>query len=86
MSNRISILLQRNLDVFGENDPARRRALIDEYYTEDCVFYDPNNGTPCIIARKIGQLFTHRVGKRDIRTKAKRPSSTGATRCRGDRR
>jgi hypothetical protein len=44
MSNRISILLQRNLDVFGENDPARRRALIDEYYTEDCVFYDPNKG------------------------------------------
>ena len=45
MSNRISILLQRNLDVFDENDPARRRALIDEYYTEDCVFYDPNNGS-----------------------------------------
>ena len=44
MSNRIAILLQRNLDVFGENDPPRRRALIDEYYTEDCVFYDPNNG------------------------------------------
>jgi hypothetical protein len=44
MSARISMLLQLNLDVFGENDPARRRALIDEYYTEDCVFYDPNNG------------------------------------------
>ena len=44
MSNTISILLRRNLDVFGENDPARRRALIDEIFTEDCVFYDPNNG------------------------------------------
>jgi hypothetical protein len=44
MSNSISILLRRNLDVFGENDPARRRALIDEIFTEDCVFCDPNNG------------------------------------------
>jgi SnoaL-like protein len=38
-------LLIRNLrDVFGENDPARRRAAIDEIYTEDCVFYDPSKG------------------------------------------
>jgi hypothetical protein len=44
MSNSSSILLRRNLDVFGENDPARRRAVIDEIFTEDCVFYDPNNG------------------------------------------
>ena len=44
MSNSISILLRRNLDVFGENDPARRRAVIDEIFTEDCVFCDPNNG------------------------------------------
>src|SRR4029434_1014504 len=28
-------------DVFGENDPARRRAAIDEIYTEDCVFHEP---------------------------------------------
>ena len=44
MSDSIAILLRRNLDVFGENDPARRRAVIDEIFTEDCVFYDPNNG------------------------------------------
>src|ERR1700681_3565082 len=44
MSNSILILLRRNLDVFGENDPARRRAVIDEIFAEDCVFYDPNNG------------------------------------------
>jgi hypothetical protein len=38
-------LLIRNLqDVFAENDPARRRAAIDEIYNEDCVFYDPNKG------------------------------------------
>ena len=41
MSYSISTLLTRNLlEVFGENDPARRRAAIDEIYPEDCVFYD----------------------------------------------
>jgi hypothetical protein len=45
MSFSISNLLVRNLrDVFGENDAARRRAAIDEIYTEDCVFYDPSKG------------------------------------------
>ena len=45
MSNSISNLLIRNLrDVFGENDPARRRAAIDEIYIEDGVFYDPSSG------------------------------------------
>ena len=39
----ISTLLTRNLhDVFGENDAARRRAAVDEIFTEDCVFYDPS--------------------------------------------
>jgi hypothetical protein len=38
-------LLLRNLrDVFGENDPVRRRAAIDEIFHEDAVFYDPNGG------------------------------------------
>ena len=42
MSYSISTLLMRNLhDVFGENDPARRRAAVDEIFTEDCVFYEP---------------------------------------------
>jgi hypothetical protein len=45
MSYSMSTLLTRNLhDVFGENDPARRRAAIDEIFTEDCVFYDPGKG------------------------------------------
>jgi predicted SnoaL-like aldol condensation-catalyzing enzyme len=45
MSYSISTLLIRNLhDVFGENDPARRLAAIDEIFTEDCVFYDPSKG------------------------------------------
>ena len=38
----IATLLNRNLpDVFGEGDPARRRAAIQELYTEDCVLYAP---------------------------------------------
>jgi len=42
MSYCISTLLTRNLhDVFGENDAARRRAAIDEIFTEDAVFYEP---------------------------------------------
>src|ERR1700724_1451983 len=45
MSNSISTLLLRNLsDVFGENDPVRRRAAIDEIWAEDGVFYDPQSG------------------------------------------
>jgi hypothetical protein len=45
MSHDISTLLTRNLrEVFGENDPVRRRAAIDEIFTEDCVFYEPNGG------------------------------------------
>jgi SnoaL-like domain len=41
-------LLTRNLrDVFGEDDPARRRAAIDEIFAEDCVFYDPSQGVYC---------------------------------------
>jgi hypothetical protein len=42
MSYSISTLLTRNLhDLFGENDSARRRAAIDEIFTEDRVFYEP---------------------------------------------
>lgn len=45
MSNDIPTLLMRNLnDVFGENDPKRRRAAMDEIYAEDIVFYDPMGG------------------------------------------
>ena len=45
MSNSISTLLLRNLsDVFGENDPAHRRAAIDAIFHEDALFYDPKSG------------------------------------------
>ena len=45
MSNSISTLALRNLsEVFGENDPVRRRAAIDEIFLEDAVFYDPKSG------------------------------------------
>ncbi len=45
MSGIISTLLLRNLsDVFGENDPVRRRAALDEIFHEDAVFHDPQGG------------------------------------------
>jgi len=45
MSYSISTLLRRNLDdVFGEIDPVRRRAAIDEIFHEDAVFYEPGCG------------------------------------------
>jgi hypothetical protein len=38
----IETLLIRNLpEVFGEGDPASRRAAIEELYTEDCILYAP---------------------------------------------
>jgi hypothetical protein len=54
MSYSISTLLTRNLqDVFGENDPARRRAVIDEIWTEDGVFYDPKQASTVAATRSI---------------------------------
>ena len=45
VSNSVSSLLTRNLnEVFGENDPVRRRKAIDEIFTQDAVFYDPKGG------------------------------------------
>ena len=43
MSYTVSTLLLRNLhDVFGEIDPVRRRAAVDEIFHEDAVFHEPN--------------------------------------------
>jgi hypothetical protein len=43
MSYTVSTLLLRNLhEVFGEIDPVRRRAAIEEIFHEDAVFYEPN--------------------------------------------
>ena len=54
MSYSISTLLTRNLhDVFGENDPKRRRAAIDEIFTEDCVFYEPGGAFTVATTRSI---------------------------------
>jgi len=42
MPDRIHELLNRNLqEVFGEGDAARRRAAIEELYTDDCVVCVP---------------------------------------------
>jgi hypothetical protein len=64
MSNSISNLLIQNLrDVFGENDPTRRRAAIDEIWAEDGVFYDPQSApivgaTRSIASRARSRLLT----------------------------
>jgi hypothetical protein len=63
MCYSISTLLSRNLhDVFGENDPARRRAAIDEIFTEDCVFYESRastmGATRSIASRARSKLLT----------------------------
>jgi hypothetical protein len=40
MTERTTELLNRNLqEVFGEGDAARRRAAIEEFYTDDCVVH-----------------------------------------------
>ena len=44
MSDTVSTLLLRNLhEVFGEIDPVRRRATVDEIFHEDAVFHEPGN-------------------------------------------
>ena len=68
MQTSVSTLLTRNLnDVFGENDPVRRRKAIDEIFTQDAVFYDPKGGVyrgRDEIDRVAGEL---RVMHRDFR-------------------
>lgn len=55
MPNVIETLLLRNLqEVFGEGDPARRRAAIEELYTEDCTVLLP-------IGRFVGRAALDQV-------------------------
>ncbi len=63
MSHSISTLLIPNLrDVFRENDPQRRRAAIDEIYTEDVVFYDPARVPTVAATRSItSQVLSRRL-------------------------
>ena len=42
-TERITELLYRNLqEVFGEGDAGRRRAAIEEFFTDDCVLHVPD--------------------------------------------
>jgi len=54
MSHSISTLLKRNLDVFGENDPARRRAVIDEIFIEVACSMTPTTASTAAVTRSIG--------------------------------
>ena len=72
MSDIIETLLLRNLqEVFGEGDPARRRAAIEELYTEDCTVLLP-------IGRYVGHAGA-RPGRRRIAGRVIRASSTRRT-------
>jgi hypothetical protein len=43
MTERIIEVLHRNLqEVFGEADAERRRAAVEEFYTDDCVVHTPD--------------------------------------------
>ena len=54
MSHSISTLLTRNLqEVFGENDPARRRAAVDELYLEDACSTTPARAFIAAATRSI---------------------------------
>jgi SnoaL-like domain len=55
LSGIIETLLLRNLqEVFGEGDPTRRRAAIEELYTEDCTVLLP-------IGRFVGRAALDQV-------------------------
>jgi hypothetical protein len=54
MSYSLSTLLTRNLqDVFGETDPTRRRAAIDEIFSEDGYSTTPAGAFIVVAARSI---------------------------------
>ncbi|WP_043837952.1 nuclear transport factor 2 family protein [Muricoccus aerilatus] len=67
MVHSVATLLTRNLhEVFGEDDPERRRAAIDEIFTEDAVFYEPegvHHGREAI-DRVAGAIRTAQPGLR----------------------
>ena len=59
-SSSISTVMRGNLhDVFGENDPTRRRAASDEIFTEDCVFQEPQSGRLSLRIRDLGGIAGH---------------------------
>jgi len=74
MSDRIHELLHRNLqEVFGEGDAVRRRAAIEELYTEDCELYVPPGK---FVGREALDKFAgdHRTMTRKISALAPSPS------------
>jgi hypothetical protein len=65
MSTTLGQLMERNvLEVFGERDPARRRSVIDELYTEYCTFFEAEDqimGREALNSR-VGQLLEEAPG------------------------
>jgi SnoaL-like domain len=43
VSNTLGQLMERNvLEVFGERDSERRKSVINGLYTENCIFFEPD--------------------------------------------
>jgi hypothetical protein len=79
VSYSVSTLLTRNLDdVFGDNDPARRRAAIDEIFTEDCVGLRPVMNVDFGACEKTARFLHDGASSESLGSTA---SSGGAIRC-----
>jgi SnoaL-like domain len=53
-------LMERNMsEVFGEQDPRRRKRAIAELYAEDCAFYDANGESigQAAVADQVGRIL-----------------------------
>jgi hypothetical protein len=80
MPDRIHELLHRNLqEVFGESNAVRRRAAIEDLYTEDCVLYAPPGVFvgPEALVRFAGDLRA-RPTPTSFTPRAARPTTTQA--------
>ena len=73
MDDRIIKLLYRNLqEVFGEGDAARRRAAVQDLYTEDCVLHVP----PGVFVRHDALDKSLATSARHIHTSSIRPTES----------
>lgn len=65
MSTMPGQLMERNvLEVFGERDSERRKSVINELYTENCTFFEPDDqiiGREALNA-KVEQLLKQAPG------------------------
>ena len=65
MNTTLAQLMERNvLEVFGERDSERRKSVINELYTGNCIFFEPDeqiNGRDALNA-KVDQVLAGAPG------------------------